>query len=201
MRLCHGAPYQPDEPPGELSFAESISILDREPTSLGLGRAVVFYNDSDRFDYRKPDDLADVRSGVICSPNNFAYDEPLAEGAVRVTVLADYDRWAALDETAYRNEKDRWYQRMLAAAVGHVPDFRDDIIDRDMFTPTTIRRFTGHDRGAVYGAPKKHYDGTTDLTNLFICGTDQGLLGIVGSILSGITVANRWLLEETRVES
>jgi hypothetical protein len=30
--------------------------------------------------------------------------------------------------------------------------------------------------------------------NLYLCGTDQGFLGIVGSMLSGITIANRYLL-------
>jgi phytoene dehydrogenase-like protein len=76
-----------------------------------------------------------------------------------------------------------------------VPDFRSAVIDTDMFTPTTIRRFTGHVNGAVYGAPEKRYDGTTHLKNLFICGTDQGFVGIIGSVLSGITVANAHLLK------
>ena len=43
--------------------------------------------------------------------------------------------------------------------------------------------------------PDKRYDGTTHLKNLFICGTDQGLVGIIGAILSGITVANAHLLK------
>ena len=68
------------------------------------------------------------------------------------------------------------------------------MIDTDMFTPTTIRRFTGHDNGAVYGAPHKQLDGTTQLENLFLCGTDQGFVGIVGCIISGIAMANRHCL-------
>jgi phytoene dehydrogenase-like protein len=64
-----------------------------------------------------------------------------------------------------------------------------------MFTPRTIYRYTWHDNGAVYGAPRKFLDGRTQFENLYICGTDQGYVGIVGSILSGILVANRHLLE------
>ena len=75
-----------------------------------------------------------------------------------------------------------------------VPDFRGHVIATDIFTPTTIRRFTGHENGAVYGAPQKRYDGATHLKNLFICGTDQGFVGIIGSIVSGISMANRHLL-------
>jgi phytoene dehydrogenase-like protein len=32
------------------------------------------------------------------------------------------------------------------------------------------------------------------LENLFVCGTDQGLVGIIGSITSGIAMANRHCL-------
>jgi phytoene dehydrogenase-like protein len=162
---------------------------------LGLDRTTVFFNDSDTFSYARPDDLADVRSGVICSPNNFGYGQPLADNVVRITALANYDRWAALDPEAYRQAKRTWYDRLTASAVRYVPDFRGAVVDTDVFTPITIRRFTGHENGAVYGAPEKKYDGTTHLKNLFICGTDQGLVGIIGSILSGITVANAHLLK------
>ena len=81
------------------------------------------------------------------------------------------------------------------SAVRFVPDYRGHVIDTDMFTPTTIVRFSGHDNGAVYGAPEKQLDGRTHLKNLFICGTDQGFVGIIGSITSGIAMANRHCLK------
>jgi phytoene dehydrogenase-like protein len=195
MRLCDNREGAAEPPPGQVTFTESISVLDAQPKSLGLDRTVIFFNDSPVFDYVRPDDLVDVRSGVICSPNNFCYDEPLAEGMVRITSLANYDRWAALDPEAYRLAKLRWYDRAVASAVRFVPDFRSAVVDTDVFTPTTIRRFTGHENGAVYGAPEKRFDGTTHLDNLFVCGTDQGMVGIVGSILSGITIANHCMMK------
>ena len=76
-----------------------------------------------------------------------------------------------------------------------MPDCRGSVIDTDVFTPRTIKKFTGHINGAVYGAPKKRLDGRTHLDNLYICGTDQGFLGIVGAMLSGITIANLHLLK------
>jgi phytoene dehydrogenase-like protein len=193
MRLCE-QPSSASPPPGRLSFVESISVLDRAPASVGLKRTAVFFNDSPVFDYSRPEGFVDLRSGVICSPNNFGYDEPLADGQIRITSLANHERWASLDPEAYRLEKLRWYDKMVASAVRFVPDFRSAVVDTDVFTPTTIRRFTGHENGAVYGSPKKRFDGTTHLKNLFLCGTDQGLVGIIGAILSGITVANRHLL-------
>ena len=91
--------------------------------------------------------------------------------------------------------KLRWYDRMTASAVRFVPDFRGSVVETDVFTPRTIRRFTGHAGGAIYGSAQKRPDGTSHLKNLFICGNDQGLVGIVGAILSGISIANKHLLQ------
>ncbi len=193
MRMCGSEP--PVAPPaGQLSFVESISILDRQPAELGHDRTIVFFNDSERFDYRKPEDLVDLRSGVICSPNNFAYAEPLAEGVVRTTALANFDRWRSLSADAYRVAKEACYKNLVERTARHVGDFSSRVIATDMFTPTTIKRFTGHENGAVYGVPRKVLDGTTHLKNLFLCGTDQGFVGIIGAMFSGIAMANRHLL-------
>ncbi|MGL6196125.1 MAG: phytoene desaturase family protein [Thermoguttaceae bacterium] len=195
MQLCDAPISDSVEPsPGQLSFIETISVLDKEPKQLGHDRTIVFFNDSDVFSYEKPNSLVDLRSGVICSPNNFDYDEPLGEGMIRITAIANYDNWATLDSEAYRSQKQYWYEKTLESAIRFVPDFRKNVIETDMFTPLTVRRFTGKENGAIYGAPNKKYDGKTHLDNLFLCGTDQGMVGIIGAIISGITIANKYLL-------
>ncbi len=194
MRLCDAAAAEPGDR-NRLSLVESISILDAPPRDLGYDKTIVFFNDSEKIHYERPRDLADVRSGVVCSPNNFDYPEPMRENVVRITSLANYQRWAELDEEEYQLAKLRWYDRLTASAVRFVPDFRGAVIDTDMFTPITIQRFTGHEGGAMYGSARKCYDGVTHLKNLYICGNDQGMVGIVGTILSGISIANRYLLK------
>ncbi|HBT77487.1 MAG TPA: phytoene dehydrogenase [Planctomycetaceae bacterium] len=197
MRLCSDIHHQPSEREyGRLGFVETISVLDKEPKQLGHGRTIVFFNDSQRFEYSRPSDPVDLRSGVICSPNNFDYDEPLGEGMIRITALANYDAWATLSEEEYRREKQLWYDRTLESAVRFIPDFRDSVVDSDMFTPLTVHRFTGKAKGAIYGAPEKRYTGQTHLENLFVCGTDQGMVGIIGAIVSGITITSKYLLKE-----
>jgi phytoene dehydrogenase-like protein len=196
MRLCDdGQPVLTSRAPGQLTFCETIATLDREPRDLGVDRTITFFNDHDKFVWQKPDELCDVRSGVICSPNNFAYDTPIDDGTMRITALANFDCWRELDEESYRVEKLRWYDRIAESAARFVPDYRGRVVETDMFTPTTIVRFTGHDNGAVYGAPDKQLDGRTHLENLFVCGTDQGFVGIIGSITSGIAMANRHCLK------
>lgn len=200
LRLCEDVSIEESPPGGALSFVECISVLDGQPDQWGHDETIVFYNDSETFHWDRPDDqLLDLRTGVVCSPNNYRYDHAegqLPDGIIRITALADHERWCSLPETEYGLEKLRAYDQMVASAVRFIPDFRHRVIDTDVFTPKTIRRFTWHHNGAVYGAPDKRLDGTTHLQNLFLCGNDQGFVGIIGSMTSGILMANRYCLTE-----
>ncbi len=200
LRMCEDVPEVDPDNAGRLSFIETVSILDRQPRDLGHEQTIVFFNDSPEFHWEQPEQqLCDLRTGVVCSPNNYAYDASegdLPDGIIRITALANYDRWTALNDEQYALEKLRWYDRTLESAVRFVPDYRAHVIDTDMFTPRTIHRFTWHDSGAVYGAPEKRLDGATHLKNVFLCGTDQGFVGIVGSIVSGISIANQHCLKD-----
>ena len=197
MRMCDDGQPVTTLGVGRLSFCETIATLDVQPQELGHRSTITFFNDSDKFSWTKPDEPCDLRSGVICSPNNFDYGgELLDEGTMRVTVLANFDFWNDLDEREYALEKLRWYDRITESAARFVPDYRHRVLDTDMFTPTTVVRFTGHDGGAIYGTPDKQIDGRTHLENLFVCGTDQGFVGIVGSIVSGISMANMHCLRD-----
>jgi len=201
MRMCDDARHLARPPQsGQMSFVETVSVFDRPPKELGYGRTMVFYNDSPVFHWHRPtDELCDVRSAVMCSPNNFQYDPARGEMPdymLRVTTLADHGRWMSLSDDEYRLEKLRWYDRIHASATRFVPDYRNHVIDTDMFTPRTIRRFTWRDNGAIYGSPDKQLRGKTHLENLYLCGTDNGFVGIMGAIISGIAVTNKYLLRD-----
>lgn len=180
--------------PGRLSFVESVCVLSARPADLGLNDTIIFFNDAERFHYRVPDDLIDTASGVVCCPNNYADHDDMPEGIVRLTSLANYDRWKSLAPADYAALKTRCRRDAIARALRFIPDFRPHIVFADTFTPVTIERYTGHIRGAVYGAPRKRRDGRTPIEGLFIIGTDQGYLGIIGALLSGITIANMYVL-------
>ncbi|MDP7556966.1 MAG: NAD(P)/FAD-dependent oxidoreductase [Nitrospinaceae bacterium] len=181
---------------GQVSFMESLFALDREPKDLGYERSIVFFCTEDRFRYEVPTDLIDISSGVLCCPNNFKYPEPLSEGMIRLTNLASFGLWDALPRREYIDAKKEWRTRALENLFTFFPDFRDSVVFLDSFTPKTILKYTGHLNGAVYGSPAKAKDGTTPVRNLFICGTDQGFLGIVGATLSGISMANLHILQK-----
>jgi phytoene dehydrogenase-like protein len=192
-------------PRGRLSFVETMSVLRCQPAEIGWGSdTIVFFNDSPRFDYSRPDALVDPRSGVICIPNNFDFgpERHFPEGMVRVTCLANYDRWIQLDEPAYVAAKQHWFSKVQQSAQRFLPPLATpDAVERetvttDMFTPRTITKFTGHHDGAIYGAATKNREGRTALSNVYLCGTDQGFLGIIGAMLSGISMANYHILQK-----
>jgi len=181
------------------SFVETISVLREQPAELGWGDdTIVFFNDSKNFAYGCPEAQVDTRSGVICFPNNFVYPEgqQLPEGLVRFTCLANPQKWFGLPEERYRADKTHWFAEIEKSARRFLPPLTNmpEILATDMFTPRTIHKYTGHVNGAIYGSPEKIRSGRTHLENLYLCGTDQGFLGIIGAMLSGISMANYHIL-------
>ena len=204
MRLCEPArTAEADNNIGRLSYAETIAVFRQSPKTWGWGDdTIIFFNDSDRFAYEQATQQVDLRSGVICFPNNFDYADgaDLPEGLLRVTCLANFDQWAHLPEESYRADKARWFEAIQRSARRFLPAVDDttlaaQLVTTDMFTPRTVKKFTGHLNGAIYGAPRKVRDGRTHLRNLYLCGTDQGFLGIIGAMLSGISMANYHVLQ------
>lgn len=187
----------PESDVGRLSFVESVHVLDRPCGSLGHDATITFFNTGERFAWRQPSSLVDVRTGVICCSDNYASREPSDEGVMRVTSIANHDAWCALDEETYRAQKLACASAVLDVAQRFAFDPRPHSVAHDMFTPRTIRHYTGHWNGTVYGSPNKRRDGESGLKNLHLIGTDQGLLGIVGSLLSGVSMANRHVLSRT----
>ena len=207
-------------PDRRLGFCEAIYVLDQSVRTLGHDETIVFFGGygspnaagertgEGRFVYDVPPTPVDLGSGVICSPNNFAYspDEgdpaaDLPEGILRVTCLANPTFWTEASDDAYDAAKAEAL-RSLAATAAPLSldpyDSRAELLDTDLFTPRTVAKYTGHPHGAIYGSPQKHLDGTISLDGqpvdgLKIIGTDQGFLGIVGAMLSGISIANTTL--------
>lgn len=201
-RLCSDQPADAAaDNIGQLSFTETITVLDRQPADFGWDDTIIFFNTRERFYYgRCADGLVDPTSGVICFPNNYDYgNRQLDEGFLRITAMANHDQWCALEEDDYLAAKAHWYGELQNVALGILPEAKLDLdahrIAKDMFTPRTVRKYTGHLNGAIYGAPNKIKDGRTHLDNLYLAGTDQGFLGIVGAMLSGISMANLHVLQ------
>lgn len=194
MELC-GRPVTREEAGGRrLTFFESIFSLDRKAAELGHEATIVFFNTTDRFEYRSPATDIDPRSGVIATPDNYANSPTDGEGCLRVTALASWDRWTSKPEEEYVAAKAAANEALLPAVTSIAGDFREHVLDTDSFTPRTIHHYTGHLGGSVYGCTEKRLDGRTPVDGLYVIGTDQGYLGVVGALVSGIGMANQHVL-------
>ncbi len=180
-----------------LGFVETIFELPPEaPLPGSENRTIIFYNSAETFSYQQPQQLVDFNSGVICMPQNFQDLPPSPFKEVRTTHLASYDNWYKLkeDQASYKTAKEETALASRRVAEKIVGNFAKNIVYRDTFTPLTIERFTAKKKGAIYGNPVKVKDGDIGYDNLFLAGTDQGFLGIVGSMLSGVSIVNQHIL-------
>jgi phytoene dehydrogenase-like protein len=184
---------------GRMTFMETISMLP-EPQLLPkrTDRTILFYSLNDTLKYHCPATPIDPSWGVICFPDNFQGLEMKNDAPVqvRVTNAANYSLWqqAAVNKEQYRQLKEKCGQQSAAAVSQILGPYNQGAVFQDSFTPMTIERFTEKRGGAVYGSPIKIKSGKTPFENLFIAGTDQGYLGIVGAMLSGVTIVNQHLL-------
>ncbi len=201
MLLNHSAIDSETAETGNFSIIESIRVIDGHPTDFGLSETTIFFNKTDRFTYDCPENFVDLHSGVICMPDNYGKPEPGRESKIRVTHPANYQKWSELSEDEYKDEKSDWEETILEQAMNFLPNGRailPSLISQtfltDTFTPKTIKRFTSHINGTLYGSPTKRRDGSTRYKNLYLAGTDQGYVGIVGAMLGGIAVANNKIL-------
>jgi len=172
---------------GAMTFMESIFVFDKKPLQ---DSTIVFYNNDKKYNYRPASNYFDANSAVVCFPDNYERNQIEGEGTVRITFMANYDQWRDLSREDYDLKKEEVAKSALFLAKKLDPSFDGILLFTDVFSPLTIERYTWHLNGTVYGSIDKSRDGTTPIKNLFVIGTDQGFLGIVGSILSGVSMAN-----------
>lgn len=187
--------YQPRV--GQMTFMESIIVFDKKVPLSSFDATISFWNNKNKYHYQKPTDYFDSESAVFCVPDNYDLDNREGEGTVRVTYMANYNMWKNLNKIDYKAKKEEVYQAALSLTNKLVPDYKAKVNFYDVFSPTTVEKYTWHKNGTVYGSVDKTRTGKTNYDNLFIIGTDQGFLGIVGSMLSGISMANLYGLMDS----
>ncbi len=183
---------------GGLAFVEAVSMLN-DSYELKNDATIIFYSLNDKFRYQAPSEPYSLDSGVICMPQNFRFrQEDFTPGkAFRVTCLANYEKWQNLSAEEYYDLKKATGKAAFenAEKLAGISGILDNSAMTDIISPLSISRYTSRMRGAIYGSPIKRRDGLTHIKNLYLCGTDQGFLGITGAMLSGITVSNLYLLK------
>ena len=195
LSLVDGGGREETLPPqGNISVVQTTLAMKERPGDFGLDDTMIFYNGPPHLAHQRPEGLIDSDRAVICLFNNFHRDD-FTEGRLCLNNLANYQAWHSLyhnHRSEYKREKERVAQNALETLKRVAPAFCPTVEFTDVFTPTTIERYTGHFGGTLYGGPVKRRDGKTSIEGLFICGNDQGFVGLTGAMLSGITMANRY---------
>lgn len=182
-----------------LCFIENIYRVQNTPTTTVPDDAtVIFFNKQPSFSYQQPAEFLDLNSGVICFPQNFQSFTRQKYFEVRSTHLANYSKWRNIYKNLeeYQKKKNIWSNNSLNVIENIIGRFSQDIVYENTFTPVTIERYTSKIGGAIYGSPTKIKDGNIGYKNVFLAGTDQGFLGIIGSMLSGVSIVNQCVLSK-----
>ncbi len=183
-------PEMPLPDAGKIAFLEAIFALPKTPAEYGLQDAVLFANRTTRFRFAAPAAGVPPASMLVCAPGNYLGTEGQEAKLLRLSTIVDAQEWFRLPREEYQTKKEHIVEELRKFLAEIDPQMAKDLTLLDAFTPKTVQAWTGHQNGAIYGAQHKAPTGNIGLPGITLAGTDQGLLGIVGAMLSGILAAN-----------
>ena len=180
--------------PGDVQFVEALFELDEAPVTYGLTDCMQFIGLGPNFAFRPMSANAPMDSLLVCVPDNYCGVTPTRMLRLSAPIASLGPLHSDLCGIAMSSGIKSILAQMLLVQLGaFYPRLAGHAKFLDLYTPYTFHRFTGHANGAIYGSPNKFVDSATGIPGLTLAGTDQGLLGIVGALLSGVLAANRIL--------
>jgi len=175
--------------PGRISLFQVARGYPEDLARYGVDDVIHFLNQRETLDwsFEREEDLFDILT--------FSAQDQYAFAAEKHQFKAScFDRlefWEPLSPADYRTRKAERAACLMEIAGRHYPGLVEaEPVIEDTFTPLTIRRYTSHINGTLYGGEEKAFDGKTPIRNLLVIGNDQGGIGIMGALTSGILVAN-----------
>lgn len=172
-----------------VSAVELVLGYDTPLEALGVGHTLSFLCAEDHL----PETLVGDADVCLVAAVDLYDHPPEAVHQIKISRFASGAAWG--DPVGYRAAKEAAAAGMERTLAGLYPGLGGGrVCFRDCFTPETIRRYTGHDGGGIYGGTRKAFDGRTPVAGLYLIGNDQGGIGIMGSMISGIVMANRHVI-------
>jgi all-trans-retinol 13,14-reductase len=101
--------------------------------------------------------------------------------------------WFNMDKSLYRNSKDAFADRLIAATETIIPELRKGIIYRQTAAPPTFTRYTGASNGNIYGAARGQWcpPAKSPVPGLMLAGAGcRNGPGIEAAVISGVVAAN-----------
>lgn len=175
----------------DLSVFETVVSLHTPLDQAGIDKALMMISLQDSFNWRAPESRQAYHHLTLATSDNYAFPEPPRTHHLKIGCFQKGSLWLELDDDAYRTEKNRLQDKMLQELTRLFPELLDYPAEHhESMTPRTVMEYTSHFNGGIYGGPIKAFDGSTGIRGLAIIGNDQGGIGIMGALTSGVVVAN-----------
>ncbi len=176
---------------GDLSVFETVVAMNRPLDELGMDRTLLMVSLEPTFNWRAPQGRQEYLHLTLAASDNYHFSQPPAAHHLKIGCFQQGSLWLGLDEETYRQEKLRLEEKMLSELTQRFPGLLDEpVAHHESLTPKTVVDYTSHLNGGIYGGSVKSFDGSTPMEGLFVVGNDQGGIGIMGALTSGVIVAN-----------
>lgn len=188
----------PAPPVAGISAVETTFCLTREEAARACPHPMVFFHADERFDWDPA--VRPFESYSISCAAHFDFPSEPEYCFFKIAAYLGGEGWLGLDEAAYAEKKEAARARLESELRHRLPGLLripGEALSETM-TPRTVHRYTSHVDGAIYGGADKSFSGETAYKNLFLVGNDQGGIGVVGALISGIVVANLKILTGSR---
>jgi all-trans-retinol 13,14-reductase len=125
----------------------------------------------------------------------------------QVISFSDALQWSEFDQSEWMRRGDAYEQQkakiagdMLAFTERYLPGFGKLVDYHELSTPLTVKSFTGHSQGMIYGQAcdanrlfRDQWKIKTSLKNLYLTGSDTGTPGVNGALMAGVMTAAKLL--------
>ena len=147
-------------------------------------------------------DLPGDRTPAVGLVDYSAIDSGLNPGGLHLVSVVGLDRvtnWDGLDPEAYRSKRDGWLDAIVAGVDRFFPGFAAAVVQREMATAATLRRYLNTADGAIYGFAPDPPKGlptlgsergvATTVPGLWLASSYGGTGGFTGAMMTGMLAA------------
>lgn len=176
---------------GFISAFETTYEFPGKMSDYGFPYPLVMLSQQKEFDWTMPKQRNVMHHLTISANDNYEFADRGGTHHLKLAFYTDGRLWDGLAEGDYIDEKQKLEKALRNCFQDYFQDVQIPVSTyRESMTAKTVTRYTGHLNGAVYGSMEKAFDGKTPWQNVSIIGNDQGGIGIMGAMISGIVMAN-----------
>ncbi|MGE5356038.1 MAG: phytoene desaturase family protein [Deltaproteobacteria bacterium] len=189
-------------PENELGFScNTLYIgLKESPEKLGIkGENMWIFDDFDHDkNYTDSINTDEIKSAFISFPS---LKNPLAQShTMEIISFSRFERFKKWENTRwkkrgedYESLKQSISEKLIEMAEKNIPGISNLISYHELSTPLSMKHFTSWESGSFYSFPatperfiNKAFKAKTPLKNLYLTGTDAGMLGVLGALYGAV---------------